>query len=231
MCIRESICDNGFEFTFNQTNVNIQLNTKTLRTGYREQSTGLGRVKLDIQQKAVNHKAHGQANSIVPAGTIADTVKFLHMACFSPSKSTLIRAVENGNFATWPMFTSHNIKKYLPKSEATTMGHLDQQRKNIQSTRRTQSTTSLTTNSATHGLQAHGTSDPFTPITERTHQTYTDLLDFHSPTGQIHTDQTGRFPVQSSRGSKYIMILFDYDINAILAEAMNSRTAQEMVRA
>ena len=129
------------------------------------------------------------------------------------------------------MFTSHNIKKYLPKSEATTMGHLDQQRKNIQSTRRTQSTTSLTTNSAAHGLQAHGTSDPFTPITERTHQTYTDLLDFHSPTGQIHTDQTGRFPVQSSCGSKYVMILYDYDSNAILAETMKSQTAQEMVRA
>jgi hypothetical protein len=35
--------------------------------------------------------------------------------------------------------------------------------------------------------------------------------------GQIYTDQTGRFPMVSSKGDKYIMILYDYDSNAILA--------------
>jgi hypothetical protein len=29
--------------------------------------------------------------------------------------------------------------------------------------------------------------------------------------GQIYTDQTGRFPVVSSKGNRYIMILYDYD--------------------
>jgi hypothetical protein len=31
--------------------------------------------------------------------------------------------------------------------------------------------------------------------------------------GQIYTDQTGRFPVVSSKGNKYIMILYHYDSN------------------
>jgi hypothetical protein len=31
--------------------------------------------------------------------------------------------------------------------------------------------------------------------------------------GQIYTDQTCRFPVVSSKGHKYIMILYDYDSN------------------
>jgi hypothetical protein len=49
--------------------------------------------------------------------------------------------------------------------------------------------------------------------------------------GQIYTDQTGRFPVVSSKGNKYIMILYDYDSNAILAKPIKYRTAPELLRA
>jgi hypothetical protein len=49
--------------------------------------------------------------------------------------------------------------------------------------------------------------------------------------GKISTDQTGRFPVVSSKGNKYIMILFDYDSNAILAQPIKDRTAPELLKA
>jgi hypothetical protein len=50
--------------------------------------------------------------------------------------------------------------------------------------------------------------------------------------GQIYTDQTGRFPVVSSKGNRYIMILYyDYDSNAILAQPIKDRTAPELLRA
>jgi hypothetical protein len=49
--------------------------------------------------------------------------------------------------------------------------------------------------------------------------------------GQIYTDQTGRFPVVSSKGNTYIMILYDYDINAILAQPIKYRTAPELLKA
>jgi hypothetical protein len=201
------LCDNGCEVNFTKTNVDVQLGTKTILTGYREPSTGLWRVKLDDHQQETQQANGGLANSIVPVGTIADTVQFLHMACFSPSTSTLIRAVETGNFATWPMFTSANIKKYLPKSEATTLGHLDQKRKNTQSTKRTEDKNSAArqmpthpaTTSELHRIPIKNTTEPErTTEPKRTHHTYTDLLDFNSPNGQIHTDQTGRFPIQSS---------------------------------
>jgi hypothetical protein len=35
---------------------------------------------------------------------------------------------------------------------------------------------------------------------------------------KIYTDQTGRFPVISSKGNTYIMVLYEYDGNVILAE-------------
>ena len=50
-------------------------------------------------------------------------------------------------------------------------------------------------------------------------------------TGKISTDQTGRFPVTSSRGNKYIMILFNHDSNAILAEPLKLRSDAELVSA
>jgi hypothetical protein len=49
--------------------------------------------------------------------------------------------------------------------------------------------------------------------------------------GQFYTDQTVRFPVISRKGKKYIMVLYEYDDNAILAEPIKNRTAAELLRA
>jgi hypothetical protein len=48
---------------------------------------------------------------------------------------------------------------------------------------------------------------------------------------QIYTDQTGSFPVVSSKVNRYIMVLYEYDGNAILAEPIKNRTAAELLRA
>jgi hypothetical protein len=60
-----------------------------------------------------------------------------------------------------------------------------------------------------------------------THFVYAATID----AGQIYTDQTGRFAVISSKGNKYIMILYDYDRNAILAQRIKDRTASELLKA
>jgi hypothetical protein len=109
--------------TSQKHNVTIELHHQMLLTGYSKQHTGLWRVQLS--DTATDRTPTGQANSVLPTGTIADTVQFLHKASFSPSTSRFIKAIDKGNFATWPMLTSENVKKYLPKSEATAMGHLD----------------------------------------------------------------------------------------------------------
>jgi hypothetical protein len=48
--------------------------------------------------------------------------------------------------------------------------------------------------------------------------------------GQIYTDQPGRFPLVLSKGNKYIMILYDYDSNAILAQPIKDQTAPELIK-
>jgi hypothetical protein len=49
--------------------------------------------------------------------------------------------------------------------------------------------------------------------------------------GMISTYQSGRFPVKSSKGKSYIMVLYNYDSNGILAKTMKSRKAPELVAA
>jgi hypothetical protein len=47
----------------------------------------------------------------------------------------------------------------------------------------------------------------------------------------IYTDLTGRFPKTSLSGNKYIVMLYDYYSNIILAAPMKNREDTEMVRA
>ena len=61
----------------------------------------------------------------------------------------------------------------------------------------------------------------------RTQMAYLQTVEF---TGKVSTDQTGRFPVTSSRGSKYLMLLYDHESNAILAEPLTSCSERELIR-
>ena len=70
------------------------------------------------------------AKNIYEKKTQAELASFLHATCFSPVESTLIKAVKNGNFETWPGLTAELIAANLPKQEATFLRHFDQTRKN-----------------------------------------------------------------------------------------------------
>ena len=64
----------------------------------------------------------------------SDLAQFLHGACFSPVKITFIKAIKNKHFTTWPVLDEKLIQKHLPPSIATEAGHLNQERKYLQST-------------------------------------------------------------------------------------------------
>ena len=49
-------------------------------------------------------------------------------------------------------------------------------------------------------------------------------------TGKICSDQTGRFPVTLSKDSKYIMIIYDHDSNAILARPLKTKSDLEQLQ-
>ena len=50
-------------------------------------------------------------------------------------------------------------------------------------------------------------------------------------TNKSFSDQTGRFPVQSSKGHNYIMIFYHHDSNAILTTPLKSRSSEHITKA
>jgi hypothetical protein len=101
----------------------------------------------------------------------------------------------------------------LSKATSTTKGHWNQQRQNSITTKIKDAKVIVTEPDIYHGI--------------KTQFVYAATID----AGQIYTDQTGRFPVVSSKGNKYIMILYDYDSNAILAQPIKDRAAPELLKA
>jgi hypothetical protein len=142
-----------------------------------------------------------------------DLINYLHAACFSPVKSTWIAAIKNGFFSSWPGLNEHTVEKYLSKSTSIAKGHLNQQRQNARTTKIKDAQLLDSENDKDHGI--------------KTQFVYAATID----AGQIYTDQTGKFPVVSSKGNKYIMILYDYDSNAILAQPIKDLTAPELLKA
>ena len=62
----------------------------------------------------------------------------------------------------------------------------------------------------------------------RTHFCYAAVYDY---SGQIFTDQTGRFITPSSTGNNQLFMLYDYDSNSIWAEQMKSKTGPAILAA
>jgi hypothetical protein len=132
---------------------------------------------------------------------------------FQSCQINMDHGYENGNFSSWPGLTEHAVEKHLSKSTSTTKGHLNQQRQNARTTKIKDTKVITKETDMDNGI--------------KTKFVYAATID----AGQIYTDQTGRFPVVSSKSNKYIMILYDYDSNAILAQPIKDRTAPELLKA
>ena len=53
----------------------------------------------------------------------------------------------------------------------------------------------------------------------------------HKRKQTAYGDLTGQFPFQSSTGNKYIYVMYNYDSNAILVQAIQNRQAQTIAHA
>ena len=140
--------------------------------------------------------------------TKADLVQYLHRCDFSLVVHTWTKAIDAGYFATWPGLTSELVRIHLPKLLATAKGHLKQDRQNIRLTKPSIATAPLFLPSQ-HAPPA------------QSHQVFVETVKLIA---KVSTDQTGRFPVTSSRGSKYLMVLYDHETNTISPKPIKSRS-------
>jgi hypothetical protein len=136
------------------------------------------------------------SNSAYQTTNISTLIELLHATAFCPIKSTWMKVIKQGFFQSWPGLTTTAVSKHFPHSEATTKGHMDQTRKNAQSTK------SKTTHCPT--IQQEEENDPKQEIKNAsTHQLFATITD----TGKIYTNKTGQFPVTSSPGNQYVLVI------------------------
>ena len=100
----------------------------------------------------------------------------------------------------WPGLTKQRVKRHLEKSEATVKGHMHQQRQNVRST------------SKNEKIQTSQNEEFKEKTLEKSNLAFTTT---HNLTEEIHTDQTGKFPIRYSANNQYLCICYDYDSNSI----------------
>jgi hypothetical protein len=93
-----------------------------------------------------------------------------HAAAGFPPKETFIRAVCNGNYATWPKLTIQLIHKYMPDSDETAKGHLKGQCQGVRFTKQKAFKKMIEVEEAR--IKIEGESSPFHPLPQPSSTTY-----------------------------------------------------------
>ena len=70
--------------------------------------------------------------------TKQELAQYLSATCFDPAPSTLLRAIRKQHMTTWPGLSTNFINERLQKLMHAAKGHLDQEAKNLRSTKTTQ---------------------------------------------------------------------------------------------
>jgi hypothetical protein len=144
-----------------------------------------------------------------------------HAALGSPVPSTLLRAIRRNHLVTVPGLTTNLVTKHLPKSLATVLGHQDQEAKHLRSTKTLPAVTTALPVSEPDLEPALDTPN---------HHIFAMLFD-KVQLMKSYSDQTGRFPIPSSRGNHHIFVLYHHDTNSIHAVAIPNRQAASIRKA
>lgn len=148
--------------------------------------------------------------------TKLELAQYLHACAFSPALSTFQKAIRKSHLLTWPGVDNINFERTLLSTIPTAKGHLDQERRNLQSTKTPEQ-------ELLHN---------FNPVPEK-QKTY-EYISIAIPSNVKTTsyiDLTGKFPYKSSRGNKYLYVLYDNDSNAIFALPIKNRQAKTLTSA
>ena len=199
------LCDDDCIAIFTRFQVRILKNNKIIITGNRTPN-GLWSLPL---LPPPSHQANGILRLDQPK---RDLAQYYHASLGSPVPSTLLRAIRRGHLVTFPGLTTDLITKHLPKSIATILGHQDQESRSIRSTKL------IFDNSTDSDL------DLAPHLAPRTHHISAVLL-HDQPLLKSYSDQTGQFPVPSTRGNHYLFVLYHQDTNYIHAIAIPNRQA------
>lgn len=225
------LCDDDCDILLTKTKLVAKKNNNIILTGQRNHTDGLWDVPIPTTSSIIHNTSSTtsqNANIIIRKDkTKMELAQWLHASCGSPKETTFLQAIKNGNFLTWPGLSTTLIKRQLPKCIATEKGHLNQERKGLQSTKPSIYINPIIKIESETPQELFPSSDH---PNLKSHHCFASFVSFQA-TAKAYSDQTGQFPFTSSRGNKYLMIVYDYDSNAILQEPLKNKTSNELIRA
>ena len=104
------------------------------------------------------------ANSIYECETTGQLIHFYHATMGYPVTSTWCKAIDAGYFRGWPGLTSKRGRKFIKIVSKTEMGHMDQRKVGIPSTKSTTDPDSMEP-------------VPQTPLNDKTHHVYMSIAE------------------------------------------------------
>ena len=241
------LCDDDCQVKLDKHSLTATKNGKVVLRGTRNPQDGL----WDISLTTIHSPTSGQS-STTPTPVLYSTEKanviirknrttkelatYLHAACGSPAVSTFLNAIKKGFLLSWPGIELITESDLAP-SLATAKGHLNQERKNLQSTKSSppsllQHESVPPSNAPSNALSDTPSADannphPSTPP-KKTQECFSVIHPFDK---KAYSDLAGRYPHMSSRRNQYIMVVYDYDSSGILVHPLKNRTVGEITKA
>ena len=156
-----------------------------------------------------------------------------------------MKAINRGHCLGWPGLTASRVRKWLPDSEETVMGHQQLVQQGVRSTSKSvnngenetaeEARISKGDANGTDGTTGDAMTSKGALPTSVTMGRQRHVIACSAPTEELRgltgADQTGRFPHVSDRGHKHVFILADVDADCICGAPIESRKASELVRA
>ena len=231
------LCDQDLTATFNKTAVTIHDGTTTFLTGPRDAVTGMWRLPISMDTALAPPTINATA-AAVPLSTMKPAIDafasyqraspladFYHACMGSPVPSTLFQALTH-TFIEFPGINMASTARRNPfrATIATAKGHLTQCRQGIASTKEFEALDESSNEwypiAHPRGVQQPGVQ----AILIR--EVITDI-----PTGRLHVDATGRFPITSDTSKAYHLVFFAEDANYIHVETIGSRESGDYLAA
>jgi hypothetical protein len=226
------LADDGCKISLTADNIIVTKNNKTILKGIRDKLSTLWMIPIKhhkkkqlLAQQLPSVPVLHAANNAYHQPTIAKLMAFHNATIGSLPVATLCNAIDNDWLTSFPGLTSKAIRKHLPKSISTAMGHMHMIRKGIRSTAKP------TINEIMNEeLEPEPQLEPPRHITNRKHLVGVETIAFEDLKGIIATDLPGRFPTTSGQGNSYVMVMYDFDSNTINAVAIKNRKKESLIK-
>ena len=210
-----ALCNAGCTITLTKTDVSIVHNGSVIFRGSKKCTDTLWLINLDTLR--FGH-LQSMANLSIKLTTNAEFVAFVHASFGSPPTSTFLHAARAGWLTGYPRISTSMITSNMVNSVATAKGHLDQTRQRNKASRRT--SPNITIEGQSSPLQEVSVCCDDSTSSLLTNDVFVQSIPF---TDLAHADLTGRFPIASRKGNRYLLV-FCWD-GYVHYEAMLSRKA------